>query len=206
METHYDAIVMGAGPAGLTAALYLSRARLKALVIDSGTIGGQMNLTYEVANYPGVPTASGAAVVRTMRAQAVSFGARIIGQADLLGFNLSEAEKRVDVDDEGTFTAPVVIIATGGLPRTLGLESEIRFKGRGISYCATCDGDFFTGKDIAVIGGGNSALEEAVSLTKYVDKTHQPRNALNMLILPGVVDTRTGINFCGEVRNRGFDD
>lgn len=167
METRYDAIVMGAGPAGLTAATYLSRSRLKTLVIDSGTVGGQMNLTHEVANYPGVKSAPGAAIAKTMRDQAVSFGARIVGQADILRVELAGEEKRIEVDDEGTFTAPVVIIASGGLPRTLGLASEARFKGRGISYCATCDGDFFTGRDIAVIGGGNSALEEAVSLTTY---------------------------------------
>lgn len=167
MDTHFDAIVMGAGPAGLTAAIYLARARLKTLVIDNGTIGGQMNLTHEVANYPGILNASGAAIVKTMRTQATSFGAQFIGQADILEFDLSGTEKTVTIDDEGTFTAPVVILTPGGLPRTLGLESEARFKGKGISYCATCDGDFFTDKDIAVIGGGNSALEEAVSLTKY---------------------------------------
>jgi thioredoxin reductase (NADPH) len=167
VDTHFDAIVMGAGPAGLTAAIYLARARLKTLVIDNGTIGGQMNLTHEVANYPGILNASGAAIVKTMRTQATSFGAQFIGQADILEFDLSGPEKTVTIDDEGTFTAPVVILTPGGLPRTLGLESEARFKGRGISYCATCDGDFFADKDIAVIGGGNSALEEAVSLTKY---------------------------------------
>lgn len=167
METRYDAIVIGAGPAGLTAAIYLARARQKTLVVDSGTVGGQMNLTHEVANYPGVPTASGAAIVRTMRNQATSFGARVLGQADILGVAFDGPEKVVEVDDEGRFTAPVVVLAPGGTPRTLGLESEQRFKGRGISYCATCDGDFFTDKPIAVIGGGNSALEEAVSLTKY---------------------------------------
>ncbi len=167
MDTHYDAIVIGAGPAGLTAAIYLARARLKTLVVDSGAVGGQMNLTHEVANYPGVATASGLSIVRTMRKQAESFGAQVLGQADIVQMDLAGAEKVVEVDDEGRFTAPAVILAPGGTPRTLGLESERRFKGQGISYCATCDGDFFTGQDIVVIGGGNSALEEAVSLTKY---------------------------------------
>jgi len=168
MQTHpVDAIVLGGGPAGLTAAIYLARAKLNTLVLDTGATGGQMNLSHEVANYPGVPTASGAELGRIMRAQAESFGARVISQVDLLRLELAGDLKIVEVDDEGTFTAPVVILAPGGAPRTLGLDSEVRFKGRGISYCATCDGDFFTGQDIAVIGGGNSALEEAVSLTKY---------------------------------------
>lgn len=167
MPERFDAIVIGAGPAGLTAAIYLARARLKTLVIDNATIGGQMNLTHEVANYPGVQDISGAGLARVMKNQAVSFGARIIGQADVISLDPAGDEKTVEVEDEGVFTAPVLILAPGGLPRTLGLESEARFKGRGISYCATCDGDFFTGKDIVVVGGGNSALEEAVSLTKY---------------------------------------
>ncbi|MBU1242810.1 FAD-dependent oxidoreductase [Myxococcota bacterium] len=168
METHpYDAIVLGGGPAGLTAAIYLARARLSTLVLDTGTPGGQMNLSHEVANYPGVLVTSGAELGRIMRAQAESFGARVISQVDLLGLDLRSELKLVEVEDEGVFSAPVVILAPGGSPRTLGLDSERRFMGRGISYCATCDGDFFAGQDIAVIGGGNSALEEAVSLTKY---------------------------------------
>jgi thioredoxin reductase (NADPH) len=167
MPERYDAIVVGAGAAGLTAAIYLARSRFRTLVLDSGASGGQLNLTHEVANYPGVVATSGAALGRTMRSQAQTFGARVISQAELSRFDLAGPEKTFEVADEGTFAAPAVILATGGLPRTLGLPSEERFKGRGISYCATCDGDFFTGKDIAVIGGGNSALEEAVSLTTY---------------------------------------
>lgn len=167
MDTRYDVIVLGGGAAGLTAAIYLARARMRTLVVDHGTIGGQMILTYQVANYPGVAEASGAEIVATMRRQAESFGARVLGQADVTRLDLSGPVKQVEVEDEGTFTAPAVILATGGVPRTLGLPSETRFKGRGISFCATCDGDFFAGQDIVVVGGGNSALEEAVSLTKH---------------------------------------
>ena len=167
MDTRYDVIVLGGGAAGLTAAIYLARARMKTLVVDQGTIGGQMILTYSVANYPGIAEASGAEIVATMRRQAERFGARILGQADVTRMDLSGPEKVVEIDDEGVFTAPAVILATGGVPRSLGLPSEAAFKGRGISHCATCDGDFFTGQDIVVVGGGNSALEEAVSLTKY---------------------------------------
>ncbi len=167
MDARYDVIVIGAGAAGLTAGIYLARARMKTLVVDHGTIGGQMILTYSVANYPGVAEASGAEIVATMRRQAEGFGARVLGQADILRMDLSGPDKVVEVEDEGTFTAPAVILATGGVPRKLGIPSEDAFQGRGISYCATCDGDFFMDQDIVVIGGGNSAMEEAVSLTKY---------------------------------------
>jgi len=167
MEERYDVIVLGAGAAGLTAGIYLARARQKTLIVDQGTVGGQMILTYEVANYPGLEKASGAEIVATMRRQAEAFGARVLAHADVTRLDLAGPLKTVEIDDEGTFVAPAVILATGGVPRKLGLPSEAAFQGRGISYCATCDGDFFTGQDIVVIGGGNSALEEAVSLTKY---------------------------------------
>lgn len=126
-----------------------------------------MVLSYEVANYPGVETASGREISQTMLRQARHFGADIELQATTTSMDLERDIKRVEVEDEGTFEAPVVIVAAGGRPRSLGLESEARFAGQGISYCATCDGDFFTDKSIVVVGGGNSALEEAVSLTKY---------------------------------------
>lgn len=170
MAETYDAIILGAGPAGLTAGIYLSRARLKPLIIDTGTPGGQMVLTYSVANYPGVETASGREISQTMLRQAKSFGAEVMTQATITSLDLSGDMKSVDVEDEGVFEAPVAIIAAGGRPRSLGLDSEETFNGRGISYCATCDGDFFTDKDIVVVGGGNSALEEATSLTKYASK------------------------------------
>ncbi len=168
--SRYDAIVVGAGAAGLTAAIYLSRARVKTLVLDSGMAGGQMNLTHEVANYPGVSTLSGAELARAMKDQAQSFGTTLMAHADILSMDLSGTVKRFEVDDEGTFEAPAVILAPGGSPRTLGLASEESFRGRGVSYCATCDGDFFADQEIVVVGGGNSALEEAVSLTKYASK------------------------------------
>ncbi len=167
MDRHYDVIVIGAGAAGLTAGIYLARARMRTLIVDHGTVGGQMILTYQVANYPGVENASGAEIVATMRRQAESFGARVLAHSEVQRIDLAGDVKTVEVEDEGTFTATAVILATGGVPRMLGLPSEAAFKGRGISFCATCDGDFFEGKDIVVIGGGNSALEEAVSLTKY---------------------------------------
>lgn len=170
MPSHYDAIVIGAGAAGLTAGIYLSRARVKTLIVDSGVPGGQMVLSYEVANYPGVLQTSGAEISRTMLQQAKSFGTKVLTQSRVEEIDLQSQPKRVVIEDEGEFTADAIILATGGVPRPLGLESEQAFKGRGISYCATCDGDFFTDMEIVAIGGGNSALEEAVSLSKYASK------------------------------------
>jgi thioredoxin reductase (NADPH) len=170
MPKPYDAIILGAGPAGLTAAIYLGRNRLKPLVVDTGTAGGLMVLSHVVANYPGVDTTSGREISQTMLRQARSFGAEVITQATVTRLDLTGETKLVAIEDEGQYEAPVVIVATGGTPRTLGLDSEQRLKGRGISYCATCDGDFFTDKSIVVVGGGNSALEEAVSLTRYASK------------------------------------
>ncbi|HNW83764.1 MAG TPA: FAD-dependent oxidoreductase [bacterium] len=167
MENLYDVIVLGGGPAGLTAGIYLSRSKMKTLIVDTGSTGGQMNLTDKVVNYPGVLEGSGAEIAFTMRRQAQNFGCRIIVQAEISELDIGGKIKKIKIEDEGEFSARAVIIATGGIPRTLGLPSESKFKGKGISFCATCDGDFFTGKNIAVIGGGNSAIEEAVSLTKY---------------------------------------
>ncbi len=169
-NSKYDAIIIGAGPAGMTAAIYLARARVKTLLVDSGTPGGQMLLSYEVANYPGVAQTSGREIATTMLSQAKTFGCDVITHSEITRLKLDGDEKEVEIEDEGTFTAPVLILAMGGVPRTLGMESEKKFQGLGISYCATCDGDFFTDKEIAVIGGGNSALEEAISLTNYASK------------------------------------
>lgn len=170
MARHFGAVVIGAGAAGLTAGIYLARARVKTLIVDEGVAGGQMVLTHAVANYPGVEEISGALLSRTMRAQAKRFGCEILTQTATRLIDLNAAPKRLEVEGEGEITADAVIIATGGRPRSLGLESEARLKGQGISYCATCDGDFFTDMEIVAIGGGNSALEEAVSLAKHASK------------------------------------
>lgn len=164
---HFDAIVIGAGPAGLTAGIYLSRARLKTLIIDEGTVGGQMVLTHEIANYPGVESISGYQLAAIMKKQAGFFGSEFRSNIRLKSLHLSGELKTIRLTDGSAYTADSVILTPGGRSRTLGVPGEADFKGRGISYCATCDGDFFTGKDIIVVGGGNSALEEAVSLTKY---------------------------------------
>ena len=169
-NNHYDAIVIGAGPAGLTAGIYLSRARVKTLIINEGVAGGQMILTHEIANYPGVESISGYQLSNIMKKQAQSFGCDIMTNVSVSNLSLAGELKTVQLTDGITFTSNAIILAPGGRSRTIGVTGEDDFKGRGISYCATCDGDFFTDKEIIVVGGGNSALEEAVSLTKYASK------------------------------------
>lgn len=169
-NNHFDVIVLGGGPAGLTAGIYLSRARLSTLILNEGTAGGQMVLTHEIANYPGVESLSGYQLSSVMRKQAQSFGAIIRSNVVVEQMDLSSKVKSFTLADGKRYTSDAVILATGGRSRTLGVPGEDRLKGQGVSYCATCDGDFFTGKEIVVVGGGNSALEEAVSLTKYADK------------------------------------
>lgn len=170
LHNHYDAIVIGGGPAGLTAGIYLSRARLRTLILNEGTVGGQMVLTHEIANYPGVENINGYQLAGIMRKQAKSFGCDIRSNVRLQELLLDEEVKTVSLSDGSIYTADAVILTPGGRPRTLGVRGEDKFKGKGVSYCATCDGDFFTGKEVVVVGGGNSALEEAVSLTKYASK------------------------------------
>ena len=169
-DTDYDVIVLGAGPAGLTAGIYLSRARIRTLIINEGTVGGQMVLTHEIANYPGVEKTSGYQLSGIMKKQARSFGCDIIGNSSVNDLQLEGAVKYVQLSDGREYKASAIILAPGGRPRQLGVLGEETFRGKGISYCATCDGDFFTGKEIIVVGGGNSALEEAVSLTKYASR------------------------------------
>jgi thioredoxin reductase (NADPH) len=169
-NSHYDAIVMGAGPAGLTAGIYLSRAKLKTLILDEGTVGGQMVLTHEIANYPGVENISGYQLAGIMKKQARNFGCVIKSNISVQQIQLEGEIKSISLSDGNTYTSNSIILSPGGRSRTLGVTGEDNFKGKGISYCATCDGDFFTGKEIIAVGGGNSALEEAVSLTKYAGK------------------------------------
>ena len=169
-DNHFDAIIIGAGPSGLTAGIYLSRAKMKVLILDEGTVGGQMVLTHEIANYPGVESISGYQLGNIMRKQAIGFGCSIRSNISVESLHLEDEMKSVILSDGSTYSADAVVLTPGGKPRTLGVPGEDVLKGRGISYCATCDGDFFTGKEIVVVGGGNSALEEAVSLTKYASK------------------------------------
>lgn len=165
MKNLYDVVVIGGGPAGLTAALYLARAKYRVVVVEKEKFGGQITITHEVVNYPGVARTSGAELTETMRKQAESFGAEFM-LAEVEGLDMSGDLKTVKTS-RGELKAFGVLLATGAHPRMIGFTGEEEFRGRGVAYCATCDGEFFTGKEVFVIGGGFAAAEEAVFLTKY---------------------------------------
>ena len=165
MENLYDVVVIGGGPAGLTAALYLARARYRVVVVEKNHFGGQITITAEVVNFPGVERTSGAALTETMRKQAESFGAEFL-LAEVTELDLSGDVKTVRTG-RGDLKCFGVLLATGAHPRMVGFQGEAQFRGRGVAYCATCDGELFTGKDVFVVGGGFAAAEESVFLTKY---------------------------------------
>ena len=170
MDEVFDVMIIGAGAAGLTAGIYASRAKLSTLILNEGAVGGQMVFTEEIANYPGVPATKGYMLANTMKQQAKSFGCKIKSNIKIARYHFEGKVKTVELEDGRSFKAKSVILTPGGRPRSLNIPGEGQFKGKGISYCATCDGDFFTGKEVVVVGGGNSALEEAVELTKYATK------------------------------------
>ncbi len=168
MAERYDLIVIGAGPAGLATAIYAARARLRTLVLDESVPGGQVKTTHKVSNYPGFPEdVKGADLAKAFATQAERFGARIRRAVEITKHDLASVPKRLELDEEEEVEAPAVVVATGARPRELGVPGESKFKGRGISYCATCDGAYFEGKDIHVVGGGNSAVEESLFLTQF---------------------------------------
>ncbi len=161
----YDVVVIGGGPAGLTAALYLARARYRVIVVEKEHFGGQITITDEVVNFPGVERTSGKALTETMRRQAQSFGAEFL-LAEVTGLIMDGDVKTIQTS-RGGLRCFGVLLATGAHPRSVGFAGEAEFKGRGVAYCATCDGEFFTGKEVFVVGGGFAAAEESVFLTKY---------------------------------------
>ena len=165
MENLYDVIIVGGGPAGLTAALYLARAKYRVLVLEKEQFGGQISITHEVVNYPGIAKTSGKALTDTIQQQAESFGAEFM-LAAATGFDLNGDIKTVHTD-KGDYRCFGILLATGAHPRMVGFKGEEEHKGRGVAYCATCDGEFFTGKEIFVVGGGYAAAEESVFLTKF---------------------------------------
>ena len=165
MEKLYDVVIVGGGPAGLTAALYLARAKYRVLVLEKEQFGGQISITHEVVNYPGIAKTSGKALTDTIQQQAENFGAEFM-LAEATGFDLAGDIKTVHTS-KGDYRCFGILLATGAHPKTVGFKGEEAHKGRGVAYCATCDGEFFTGKEIFVVGGGYAAAEESVFLTKF---------------------------------------
>src|ERR687892_828968 len=162
----FDVIIIGSGPAGYTAAIYTSRAKLKTLIISGSLPGGQLMTTSEVENYPGFPNGIfGPELMMNMRQQAERFGTKLLDDEVV---EVDFKKRPFGIKTHGQeFRSESVVICTGASPRKLGLKAEQEFAGKGISYCATCDGPFFKGEDIAVVGGGDTAIEEATFLTKF---------------------------------------
>ncbi|MGP1434120.1 MAG: FAD-dependent oxidoreductase [Catonella sp.] len=161
----YDVAIIGGGPAGLTAAIYLARACYRVIVLEKEKFGGQITITSEVVNYPGIEITDGHTLTEKMRIQAQNFGAEF-KLAEVTSINMDNDVKEIETT-KGKIQCLGVLLATGAHPRMIGFEGEAEYKGHGVAYCATCDGEFFTGKDIFVIGGGFAAAEESVFLTKY---------------------------------------
>ena len=168
MEKIYDMIIIGGGPAGLSAGIYGGRAKLDVLVIEKENKGGQISLTSEVVNYPGILEISGTELMTQTRKQAEGFGVNFV-QGEVVDMDFTKDIKTIKTKD-AEYSALSVVIATGAAPRKLGFPGEQEFTGRGVAYCATCDGDFFDGLEVFVVGGGNSAVEEALFLTKFARK------------------------------------
>ncbi len=165
MDNFYDVVIVGGGPAGLTAALYLARAKYRCVVLEKDRFGGQIAITDEVVNYPGVEKISGQALTDTIRVQAENFGAEFRLE-EALGFDL-DGDIKIVRTPKGEYRCFGILLATGAHPRTVGFRGEEEYKGHGVAYCATCDGEFFTGKEVFVVGGGFAAAEESVFLTKF---------------------------------------
>jgi len=169
----FDVIIVGAGPGGLSAGLYAAQAKLKTVIVDQAMPGGQVSTTHLISNYPGTgKPVHGYELMHQMSGQVVDAGAEIIPAVDITSVecNLKNNQHEVTIDDETTLTAPVIIFATGAQPRLLNVTGEKEYQGKGISYCATCDGKYYEGRQLIVIGGGNSAVEESIFLTRFASK------------------------------------
>lgn len=172
MAKKYDVIIIGAGASGLAAGIYASRARLKTLILEKIAVGGQLVMIDDVENYPGFPKGvNGFELVENMRAQAQRFGAEFVtAEASDIKYLVSDSMFQVKAMPAGEYYANAVIIAAGASPKRLGIKGEMEFQGRGVSYCATCDGPLFKDKEIVVVGGGDTAIGEAIYLTRFAKK------------------------------------
>lgn len=208
MKELYDLIIIGAGSAGMSAGIYAGRAKLKTLIIEREQAGGQIKITSEVENYPGILNISGEELGQTMRKQAENFGVKFV-QTVVESVDFAQDIKKVQTVD-GTYQALAVIVATGAVPRKLGFVGEEQFRGRGIGYCATCDGEFFTGMDVFVVGAGFAAAEEAIFLTRYARKVtiiaREPDFTCSRSIGERVLaHPKIEVKFCTELLEVGGD-
>ncbi|MBI2996549.1 MAG: thioredoxin-disulfide reductase [Candidatus Melainabacteria bacterium] len=165
----YDIVIIGGGPAGLAAGLYASRGNMKTVILEKLIPGGQLNNTTDVENYPGMNHITGPQIAQAMEEQTKRFGCEIISNCEIFNIDLASEEKIVE-SDKGIFKSKVLIIATGSEYRKLGVKGEKEYSGKGVSYCAVCDGAFFKDKELVVVGGGDSAVEEGIFLTKFASK------------------------------------
>jgi len=165
MNKIYDLIIIGGGPAGLSAALYAGRSKLKTLILEKGHLSSQIETTSEIINFPGIISSSGQKLIQDMRQQALNFDTEFV-VSEVISLDLS-SDIKILTTNKGLFKSLSVIIATGAMPRTLGFTGEKEFTGRGVAYCSTCDGEFFTDLDVFVIGAGFAAAEESIYLTKF---------------------------------------
>jgi len=172
MSDIYDCIIVGAGPAGLAAALYTARDRMKTLILEKLMPGGQINNTDRIENYPGIERIDGPGLIEQMQKQVQNFGAEIKNSSEVTGLEKLKDGKIVVICDEDKFTTRAVILTPGSDYRKLGIpgEEEFRQAGAGVSYCGTCDAPFFKGKQVVAVGGGNTAVQEALHLTKFAEK------------------------------------
>ena len=210
MENLYDLIIIGAGPAGLSAGIYMARAKYKTLILEKEKIGGQITITEEVVNYPSVLKTSGEELTKQMAKQAEAFGAEIKID-EVVSLNLENDIKEV-ITKTKTYRALTIIIATGANPRKLGFKGESEYQGRGVAYCATCDGEFFTNKDIFVVGGGFAAAEEAMFLTRFGKSVSMIIREPEMTCASSIIDKvknhepKINLHYFTEVKEISGDD
>jgi len=188
-----DVVILGGGPAGLTAGMYAARSRIPLILIERGQTGGQMAATATVENYPGfIDPVLGAELAEKMERQARKFGLEILYR-DVIGVTRNERGFTVEADGSDTIQCKAIILATGASPVQLGLPGEAEFYGKGVSYCAVCDGPFFQDLEVAVIGGGDSAVEESVYLTRFAKKVH-------------LIHRRDELRACKEIQEKAFSE
>jgi thioredoxin reductase (NADPH) len=199
-QESYEIIIVGAGPAGQTAALYAGRSRIPTLVLEKGIPGGQLWNTAEVEDYPGFEHIMGPDLADRIQKHAEKFGA-IFETAEATSISLDGDDRIVTTADGRQFRAPAVIVTAGGDARKLGVPGEEEYAGKGVSYCAVCDGAFFEGADIAVVGGGDSAVEEGTFLTRYGRKVHLIHRRDNFRAQPIMVEQMRASGKVDEVMN-----